>query len=299
MCYNGLKSEFINKGCVLSLRIKNILFGYFLFALLSGIALSIWRTVLIVRYYDPYKNEYLPPAEPSLKAFGFLLMFVFIILATSAFFMLRYKFGKFSASEDQFSVFTSALLGFVFLAIAVFISCYFKKIIDIIEYSDYKYIQLISFLLLFCCAAYFIFSAAGHARFENARKALSLATPVWAITFMISSYMDPMYNYGDYNHSLCLVAICALVLFLLYDAGATVKSKATVPYFVFSLISLVASAAYIIPNFILMAYWELSFGLNHILEAALLGTIFYTCACSRKLCLSVKIREKKPTKKNI
>ena len=53
-----------------------------------------------------------------------------------------------------------------------------------------------------------------------------------------------------------------------------------------------------IPNFILLAYWELSAGINQIYEAALLGTIFYTSACLCNLCRTVKPREKKEAKQS-
>lgn len=279
------------------MRIKNILFGYFFLAILSGIVLAIWRTVMIVRYYDPYSNEYAIEAETSLRSFGFVLLFVFLALLTSAILLRKFEFDGFSASENQFSVFTSSLLGFVFLAVGIFVFFYLNNFTEIFAYPLYQCTQILTHLLVFLCAAYFILHAAGNARFENAKKMLALSTPIWSVAFLIWSYLDPTYNYRDYDHSLCLFAISALAFFLLYDAGMAVTGKSTAPYFVFSLISLVASTVYVIPNFILMAYWELSSNVNRIFEAVLLATIFYTCACLRNLCLSVKVREKTEKKK--
>ena len=48
---------------------------------------------------------------------------------------------------------------------------------------------------------------------------------------------------------------------------------------------------YMIPTFVLLAYWELSSDLNYLFEAVLLGAIFYTFACIRSLCKNVQIRE--------
>ena len=280
------------------MRIKHILFGYILFAALSGIGLAVWRTVLMVRYFDPYNNEFALQAEPKLRALGLTVAAVFAILATSAIFLARFEFGKFSASDNQFSVFTSALLGFVFLAIGVFVIFSSGESEAVHGYPLYTCTQLVTQLFVFLCAAYFILNAAGNARFENARKMLAFVTPVWGVAFMVSTYLDPAYNFKDDNHSLCIVAICALVFFLLYEAGMTITGKAGIPYFVFSLLSLAASAVYMIPNFILLAYWELSAGVNQIYEAALLGTIFYTCACLCNLYRTVKPREKKEIKQS-
>ncbi len=275
------------------MRIKKFLLGYILFAVLSGLGLAVWRTVLMLRYYDPYNNEYALEASVPLKSLGFTLFFIFVILATSAIILTRFEFRTFSAAEHQASVFTSALLGFVFLAIGVFVSMYMKTTLENTLFPLYKYSQFISYVLLFFCAVYFILNAAGHPRFEEYKKKLAFIPPIWCVAFLVSSYVNPAYNYKDFNHTLCNVAICALVFFFLYDGKMVITEKATVPYFVFSLISLTASMVYIIPTFVLLAYWELSSDVEHIFEAVLLGTIFYTCACLRNLCKNVQIREKK------
>ena len=275
------------------MRIKKLLLGYTLFSVLAGIGLAVWRTVLMLRYYDPYNNEYAADADAALSAIGFSLLLVFIILATSAIVLMRFEFKPFSASEHQSSVFTSALLGFVFLAIGAFVSLYMKSVLEAVSFPLYKYSQFISYVLLFFCAVYFILNAAGHPRFESSKKKLAFIPPVWGIAFLVASYVDPAYNYKDFNHTLCNVAICALVFFFLYDSKMVITGKATIPYFVFSLISLTASMVYMIPTFVLLAYCELSSDLNHIFEAVLLGSIFYTCTCLRTLCKNVQLREKK------
>ncbi len=274
------------------MRIKKFLLGYFALAFLSGIALAVWRTVLMVRYYDPYSNEYAFEASGQLQAIGLILFFVFVVLATSAIAMRKFEFQAFAASDHQSSVFTSALLGFVFLAIGVFVSLYLKTILDNYHYPLFRYAQIISYVLLFFSAVYFILNATGNPRFTAVKKVLSFVAPVWGVFFLLASYMDPAYNYKDFNHTLCNVAICALILFFLYDAKMISTGKATGVYFVFSLISLTASMVYMIPTFVLLAYWELSSGLNHLFEAVLLGAIFYTCACTHNLCKNIKVREK-------
>ena len=230
-------------------------------------------------------------ASGALKAIGYILLILFIIFVTSAFVMRKFEFKPFAASDHQTSVFTSSLLGFVFLAIGVFVSLYLKTITGIQNNPLFRYAQIASYILLFICAAYFILNATGNPRFENVKKALAVIPPVWGLAFLLASYMDPAYNYKDFNHTLCNVALCALILFFLYDAKMVLSGKATIAYFVFSLISLTASMVYMIPTFVLLAYWELSSDLNYLFEAVLLGAIFYTFACIRSLCKNVQIRE--------
>jgi hypothetical protein len=274
------------------LRIKKFLLGYFALAVLSGIALSVWRTVLMVRYYDPYSNEYALEASGSLKAIGFTMLILFIIFATSALAMIKFEFTAFSASDHQTSVFTSALLGFVFLAIGVFVSLNLKTILENYNFPYFRYAQIASYALLFLCAIYFILNATGNPRFAIVKKVLAVIPPIWGLAFLLASYIDPAYNYKDFNHTLCNVAICALTLFFFYDAKMAVLKKATGFYFVISLISLTASMVYMIPTFVLLAYWELPSGINYLFEAVLLGALFYTFACARSLCKNVKVREK-------
>lgn len=271
--------------------IKKILFGYFVFAVLSGIGLAAWKTVLMLRYYDPYNNEYVSEAGSSLRSLGIAVFVIFMILATSLIVLKKADFRRFSASDHQFSVFTSALLGFVFLAVGILLSLYFRAFVGIHLNPLYRCVQILTYLLSFSCAAYFVLNATGQPKFEQAKKLLAVLTPLFGITFLLSSYLNPAYNYRDYDHTLCNVAICALVFFLLYDTKTVVTGQATPAYFMFSLISLVASAVYMIPTFVLLAYWELSANLNHVCEAVLFGAIFYTCACLVNLCRSAQRKE--------
>lgn len=272
---------------------KRFLIGYFLISLLSGVGLAIWRTVLMIRYYDPYNNEYAPEASNVLQALGLIIFFAFVVLATSSFFMIRREFRTFSVSDHQSSVFTSALLGFVFIAVAVFVTFYLPTVLADGKYPLFKYSRLASYILLFPCAVYFVLNATGNARLAETKKQLSVFPAIWAIVFLVSSYTNPAYNYKDFNHTLCNVAICALILFFFYDSKMAATGQTSTSCFVFSLISITATMVYMLPTFILMAYWELSSCLDHIFEAVLLGALFYTCACAWRLCLSVTVKEPK------
>ena len=279
------------------MRIKKVLPCYFILAFLSGIALSVWRTVLMVRYYDPYNNEYAVEAFGQLEAIGLTLFFVLVLLATAAFVLRKFTFKPHDTAEHSGSVFTSALLGFVFLAVGIFVSLDLNVILENIQFPLFRYAQIVSYVLLFLCAVYFVVNATGNPRLEAVKRALSFVPPLWGVAFLLASHMDPAYNYKDFNHTLCNVAIGALTVFFLYETKAAVTGKASIAYFVFSLISLTASMVCMIPTFVLLAYWELSSNLNNLFEAVLLGSIFYTCACFFNLCKNVIPCEKKPKEK--
>ncbi len=276
------------------MRTKKFLFGYFIAAIAAGIGFAVWRTILMVRYYDPYMNEYALEARSSLKTFGFLLFFVLLLIGTAAFFFIRigflkcnYEFPEFSAANHQATTFTSSLLGFLFLAISVFLLLSLPVMLLPSVYVIFRYAQLAAYILLFFVSAYFLVNAAGSPRFAKAKKVLAFAPPLWGIAFLIASYTNPDYLFKDFNHTLCNVSLCALTFFFLYEAQSSATGKPTAAYLIFALLSLVTSMAYIVPNFILLAYWELSSELNFIFEAVELGAVIYTAAVAFYLIRSL------------
>lgn len=86
-----------------------------------GIALAVWRMVLIYRYYDPYNGEFSRDADTMLKALGYVTLGVVLLMFTSYFFIRKESFERFSASSNQVSVFSSSLCGFVFVAVGILV----------------------------------------------------------------------------------------------------------------------------------------------------------------------------------
>lgn len=252
----------------------------------------------MVRYYDPYMNEYAMEARPSLRAFGIALFFTLFLIGTAALFLIRigsrrakYKFSEFSAADHQSTTFTSALLGFLFLAISVFLLMSLPVMLLPTQYILYKYAQLVSFFLLFFVSVYFLLNAAGAPHLVKVKKCLAWVPVLWGMVFMIASYTNPSYLYKDFNHMLCNASLCALTVFFLYEAKSSGIGKPGAAYLVFALITFVTSMAYIVPNFILFAYWELSTELNFIFEAVELGAILYTLAVAVSLIRSLTLVE--------
>lgn len=253
----------------------------------------------MIRYYDPYVKEYALEAEPSLEMFGWSLFVVILLIATSMFFFIRigrmkrdYAFPAFSAANHQATTFTSSLIGFLFLVISVFLFFSLPSMLLPTVYVIFRYAQLTAFFLLFFVAAYFLINAAGSSRFAQAKKFLAFVPPLWGMAFLIASYVNPDYLFKDFNHMLCNASLCALTFFFLYEAKSSAIGKTTAAYLIFSLLSIVTCMAYIVPNFILLAYWELSSELNFIFEAVELGAIVYTASVAFHLISSLAPVEK-------
>lgn len=274
---------------------KKILLGYFLTSLLVGIGFAAWRIIFMLRYYDPYMKEYAVKANSLLNVYGYALFFVVLLLATASFFFIRIGFlgsdhelSEISVSEHQISTFTSALIGFLFIAVFVFLSLSLGAMLYPSQYVLFRRMQLLAWLLLPFVGAYFILQAAEKERFVQAKKIFAFLPPVWCVIFLVVSYLNPSYLYNDFNHLLCNASLGALAFFFLYEAKARITGKTTAAYFVFSLISMVLCMAYVLPNFILLAYWELSPELNFIFEAVEIGAVIYIPCITLLLISSLK-----------
>ena len=252
----------------------------------------------MLRFYDPYTKDYVPEATSALKTFGYVTFFMLLLLATAAFFFVRikfiggeYEFAEFSASERQSTTFTSSLFGFVFLAVGIFLSLSLPSMLMPTQYTIYKYTQIASYVLMFFVAAYFIISAMDSPRLEKAKRILSFFPPIWGVAFLLMSYTNPLYIYNDFNRMICTASVGVLTFFFLYETKASALKKTTPVYFVFSLLATMLCMVYILPNFILFAYWELTSELHFIFEIVELGAICYIPSVSFALVSSLKKRE--------
>ena len=249
----------------------------------------------MIRYYDPYAKEYAWEAKASLQTYGWTLFFALVLIGALTYCFIRIGlrkenvgFGTFTASAYQSTTFTSALLGFLCLVIAVFLLLYLPLMLVETTAVYYQYAQLTAYVLLFFSAAYFLINAAGSAHLTKAKKVLAFAPPLWAVALLLATYMDPMYLYRDFNHLLCIASVALLMFFFLYDSAACATGKIREAYLPFSLLSIIASMAYIVPNFILLAYWELANEMNFIFEAVEIGALIYAITVAYQLIRSIR-----------
>ena len=243
--------------------------------------------ILMLRYYDPYTQEYALEASSVLKTFGYVTFLVLLLIATASFFFIRmkfiggtYEFADFSADQHQSTTFTSALFGFVCLAVGVFLSFSLTSMLAPTQYVIYKYTQLAAYILLFFVGAYFIINAMGSPRSEKIKKVLAFFVPFCGIALTLSSYTNPLYLYNDFNRMLCNASLCAMTFFFLYETKVSALKKTTPAYFIFSLLATVICMSYILPNYILFAYWELTSELHFIFEVVELGAVCYMSCVS-------------------
>lgn len=271
---------------------KKTMIAYLSSSAVIGITLAVWRIMLMLKYFDPYNNEYSADAKIPLQILGYTICISLVLMASAYFFIRKQSFASFSASESQASVFSSALLGFVFAAVAVLILIYYSgTLFTSGSHPFFKIIRILSFLLLLFSAVYFIANAADSRVPAKTKQILSFFPTLWALSFLVASYINPAYNYTDPNHNLCNISIAALLLFFLFETRTAVTGKSTPARFIFSLIALICTMVYILPIFVLMAFWELSTGLDVLFEAVECGAIFYIFSVMRAMIVAVKPKE--------
>ena len=271
---------------------KKIMTAYLTAAAVAGIGLAVWRIAIMLRYYDPYNGEFSHSAGAELRTFGYVALGLVLLMATSYFFIRKSEFVPFSASSNQFSVFSSSLYGFVFAAVGIMLVIYYAKILFGAQSGTFfRVIQILSFLLLFVSAAYFIFSASVGRSESPAKKALSFCPALWALCYLVTSYINPDYNFNDPNRVLCNVSLAALALFLLYETRNTVARPQNPARFAISLVAAVCVLAYILPLFCLTAFWEVPMAPSTLFEAVECGAVFYIFAVLYTMTVSVKKAE--------
>ena len=163
---------------------KKFLTGYFFASLLAGIGFAVWRILLMLKYYDPYMKEYMVQADQALNVYGYALFFAVLLLATVSVFFIRVGFlgsdhelSEISVSEHQFSTFTSALMGFLFIAVFVFLAVSLGEMLYPSQYAMFRRMQLIAWLLLPIVGVYFILQATEKRDSFRQRKFLHFCLP--------------------------------------------------------------------------------------------------------------------------
>lgn len=258
-------------------------------SIVSGIALAVWRIVLLVRYYDPYNGGFAKAAEVQMRALGYVTLAVIILMAASYFFIRKTAFEPFSASSNQVSVFSSSLCGFVFLAVCILLLIYYTPAIFKANGSPfYKILQILSLIFLPFSAVYFIFSASVNRSESKVKKAFSFFPAIWALCYMAASYMNPAYQYTDPNRILCNISLAALLLFFLYETRNTVSKPQNPVRFAVSLVAMVCVLVYMLPLFTLTAFWEIPMTAETLFEAVECGVVFYIFSVLYTMVLSVK-----------
>lgn len=268
---------------------KTIMILYAVFALAAGIGLAIWRMLMLLQYFDPYKGEFSGAEKPIMRVFGYVTLAVILCLASSGFVLRKTEFRPFSTSDNQVSVFSVSICGFVFLAAGILLSVYFGGgIFRATGGAFFRVAQLISYFALFGAAAYFIFSASVKRSDTKARRLLSILPTVFALAYLAASYINPAYIFNDPNRILCEVSLAALLLFFLLETKNTISTPSGATRYAVSLIAMTLVSAYILPLLLGVAFWEIVPTKETAFEMVGCGALFTIFSVLYTMTLSVK-----------
>ena len=255
---------------------KYILSAYLITAIILGLVLAIWRTILILNHYDPYLNEFAYDATGKLSTLGYATFATLLLMASAFLFFRKTTVSSFEASAAQTTVFTSSFLGFVFFAIAIMLLIYHKDaIFEQTPHFFFRGLHVISLFLMFPAAGYFLLNASAEPNGTKAKRALSFFPAAFGLSYLICSYANPQYNYNDPNRLFCNVSLVALLLFLLFETRRNVSKPLTASQFVFGLFAVVSILVYIVPTALLTSFWEIDLTISTIFELIEIGAVAY------------------------
>ena len=255
---------------------KYILSAYLITAIILGLVLAVWRTILILNHYDPYLNEFAYNATGKLNILGYATFATILLMASAFLFFRKTTVLPFEASAAQATVFTSSFLGFVFFAIAIMLLIYHKETIFAqTPHFFFRGLHIVSLFLMFPAAGYFLLNASAEPNGTKAKRALSFFPAAFGLTYLICSYANPQYNYSDPNRLFCNVSLIAMLLFLLFETRKNVSKPLTSSQFVFGLFAIVSILVYIVPTALLTSFWEIDLTISTIFEFIEIGAVAY------------------------
>ncbi len=257
-------------------KTKKILLGYLIFSLLAGIGLAVWRTILLYRFYDPFNDSFSLQAQADLDLFGYVMFACLILALTSLVFLRKQECKPFFASSGQFSIFSTSLLGCLFVAAGILTLGYYA---DELFASDknafYSLFLIISLLMLFLSAIYFILNASARYDGTFLKKTFSFAPTLFAISYLGAAYLSPDFIFSDSNDILRNVSLAALAFFFMQETRACFYGKSDILRFPFSVIAIIALLAYELPALIVTAFWEMEMTHMTMFELVECGAIIY------------------------
>jgi hypothetical protein len=261
------------------MKMKKIMTGYLVFSLLAGLGLSIWRTVLLYQYFDPYNNAYAITAKSNLRGLGYVMLACILIALTSALVLRKKEFDPVIASANHFSVFASSLLGCLFAAAGILVLIYYPhQLFAPTGTTFFRALLLVAFISLFFSAMFFIFSASTRYDGTRIKTVLSIFPALFAVTLLCASYLSPDFVFSNSNDLLRNVALASLVLFFLQEARAVFYGKTEFLRFSIAMAALICVIAYNLPTLIVTAFWEFELTYMTMFELVECGAIIYMIA---------------------
>ena len=276
---------------------KSILKIYLLLALAAGIALAVWRAVLLKEHCNPYDMSFQDGVLPTLEAFEYTLLAVLALLSTSAIFVSKTRFGLFGARASTTSIAICALCGFMLAAVGTLaMLCFPDEIFDFYDETLKSYhgflLATVAFMLI--SALYFLGRASTALKNSPSVSALSLALPCFAMLYLVSSYFNPERPLLDFNRVTSEIAFICVLMFMLSEARLAIGEGSYPFRFAASLITIVAVCSYILPLLLLAAFWEMDMSLALLSECSLVPILFYATFAAFNAIRTLEPKEDEP-----
>ena len=226
-----------------------------------SVALAVWRSIILKKYYDPYSQAF----DRMAKVPNTVIIILFFAFAAAliAFAVIYRKTSILShhPSSGFFPVGASALMGIAFVSSSLVAVIWYGKEL----FSDagkqttvFKISAAAAVVLGLICAVYFFLGAAQKANLAKARKYLSVALPLWGVAFAFMSYFDHDFIYSDINRHFANIAAIATLLLLLAETRSYTEYKPNTSGFASALAAIVACTVYTVPTLIFTAFGQMS-----------------------------------------
>ena len=270
---------------------KTLLKIYLFLAILAAVMLTVWRTVLLKEHCNPYDMSFQDGSLNALKAFEYSLLAVSALLATSAFFVRKVKFGLFGARASTTSVAVCALCGFMIGAVGILTVFYYPgEIFGLSAESSatYRVFHIATIALMFVTALYFLSRASTAMKNSPSVATLSLALPCFCIAYLLASYLNTDIPLLDFNRVTSELAFIAALMFMLSEARLATYRGGYAFRFASTLACIVCICAHIVPLLLLSAFWEMSITLSILTEISLIAILLYAVFAAFNAILTLK-----------
>ena len=241
---------------------KPILILYTVLAFVVAAMLTVWRTMLLRQYYDPYDGTFDIGSGKIFVAFEYLLLLSVIIIATGAFFAKKISFLPIGKKYSTSSLTVCVACGILLVSIGLISIFAFSDNLFFLGVSNTlatKIGTLFSFILIFFAGGYFFTCASAKYSGSNIKTVLAFTIPVFAICCIISSYFNTDFVYNDFNRITSHISVLSILFFSLSEAKLLIGKEGYTFNFITSLISIVCISSYICPLIMLSSFGEVNF----------------------------------------
>ncbi len=270
---------------------KPILILYTVLAFAVAAMLTVWRTMLLRQYYDPYDGTFDVGSGKIFVTFEYLLLLAVIVLATSAFFAKKISFSPIGKKYSTSSLAVCVACGILLVSIGLISLFAFSDKLFFLNASNTlatKIGTILSFVFIFFVGGYFFTCASSRYKGSNIKTVLAFLITVFTICCIISSYFNVDFVYNDFNRITSHISVLSILFFSLSEAKLLIGKDGYTFNFITSLISIVCISSYIFPLIMLAGFGEVNFDFILFFESYQIVFLIYAVASAifalRSLC---------------